>query len=59
MTSTNWCERNHSGIKSRLRPIDAGTPTVVDEIKKLSNPVAGETDIEHIAGFCDVIVGSS
>jgi chaperonin GroEL len=31
--------------------IDAGTRAVVDEIKKLSIPVAGQTDIEHIAAI--------
>ncbi len=33
------------------RGIDAGTRAVVDEIKKLSIPVAGQTDIEHIAAI--------
>src|SRR5712691_6709799 len=33
------------------RGIDAATRAVVDEIKKLSIPVAGQTDIEHIAAI--------
>jgi chaperonin GroEL len=33
------------------RGIDAGTRAVVDEIKKLSIPVAGQADIEHIAAI--------
>jgi chaperonin GroEL len=33
------------------RGIDAGTRAVVDQIKKLSIPVAGQTDIEHIASI--------
>jgi chaperonin GroEL len=33
------------------RGIDAGTRAVVQEIKRLSIPVAGQTDIEHIAAI--------
>src|ERR1700730_11863515 len=33
------------------RGIDAGTQAVVDEIRKLSISVAGQTDIEHIAAI--------
>src|SRR3979411_609877 len=33
------------------RGIDAGTRAVVDEIKKLSIPVKGHSDIEHIAAI--------
>jgi hypothetical protein len=34
------------------RGIDAGTRAVVDEIKKLSIPVKGHSDIAHIARHC-------